>query len=49
MFPVSEFPTVEAAIQDGIERRLHTGLQIYVSLDGSVVSTLRSAKRLPVA
>ena len=37
MFPASEFPTVEAAIQTGIELRLHTGVQIYVSLACSVV------------
>ena len=31
MFPVSDFPAVAAAIQDGIDRQLHTGIQIYVS------------------
>jgi CubicO group peptidase (beta-lactamase class C family) len=37
MFPSAEFPTVADAIQDGIDRQLHTGVQIYVSLRGSVV------------
>jgi len=36
MFPYSEFPSVAAAIQDGIDRRLHTGVQIYVSSNGEV-------------
>lgn len=34
MFPYAEFPSVAAAIQDGIDRRLHTGVQIYVSSNG---------------
>ncbi|MBC7966885.1 MAG: beta-lactamase family protein [Fuerstia sp.] len=37
MFPWNELPSVESAIQDGIDRRLHTGVQIYVSLDSAVV------------
>ncbi|MCA9012626.1 MAG: beta-lactamase family protein [Planctomycetaceae bacterium] len=37
MFPTAEFPTVAAAIQDGIDRQLHTGVQIYVSLGNSIV------------
>ncbi len=37
MFPSTELPATASAIQDGIDRRLHTGLQIYVSLDGSTV------------
>ena len=36
-FPHAEFPSVAVAIQDGIDRRLHTGVQIYVSSDGEVV------------
>ncbi len=36
MFPYSEFPSIAAAIQDGIDRRLHTGLQMYVSSNGEV-------------
>jgi CubicO group peptidase (beta-lactamase class C family) len=34
MFPVTQFPSVAAAIHDGIARRWHTGVQIYVSLEG---------------
>ncbi len=34
MFPYAEFPSVAAAIQDGIDRRLHAGVQIYVSTNG---------------
>ena len=34
MFPIAEFPSVAAAIQDGIDRQLHTGVQIYVSING---------------
>lgn len=34
MFPVSDFPAVASAIQDGINRQLHTGIQIYVSRNG---------------
>ena len=34
MFPYAEFPSVAAAIQDGINRRSHTGVQIYVSSNG---------------
>ena len=41
MFPRTELPSVAAAIQDGIDRRLHTGLQIYISLDS--VSVVDSA------
>jgi CubicO group peptidase (beta-lactamase class C family) len=37
MFPHAEFPSVAVAIQDGIDRRLHTGVQIYVSSNGKVV------------
>ena len=36
MFPYPEFPSVAAAIQDGTDRRLHTGVQIYVSSNGEV-------------
>ena len=40
MFSSTEFPLIASAIQDGIVRRLHTGLQIYVSLDcASVVDS----------
>lgn len=31
---VSGYPRVSAVIQDGIQRGLHTGLQLYVSIDG---------------
>jgi CubicO group peptidase (beta-lactamase class C family) len=34
MFPVSDFPAVASAIQDGINRQLHSGIQIYVSRNG---------------
>ena len=37
MFSWTELPSVASAIQDGIDRRLHTGVQIYVSLDSAVV------------
>lgn len=37
MFAWTELPAVAAGIQEGIDRRLHTGVQIYVSLDGKVV------------
>ncbi len=37
MFPWTELPAVVSGIQDGIDRRLHTGLQLYVSLDSAVV------------
>ena len=36
MFPYSEFRSVAVAIQDGIDRRLHTGVQVYVSSNGKV-------------
>ncbi len=32
--PVSDFPKTAAAVQHGIERRQHTGVQIYVSVAG---------------
>ena len=31
----TDFPRTRAAIESGTDRRLHTGVQIYVSLDGS--------------
>lgn len=34
---VSEFPTVQQAIQNGINRNLHTCVQIFVSVDGEIV------------
>lgn len=37
MFPSNEFPSVAAAIQEGISRGLHTGVQIYVSLNSRTV------------
>lgn len=37
MFPYSEFPSVASAIHEGIDRRLHTGVQIFVSLNGAGV------------
>ncbi len=37
MFSSTEFPLITSAIQDGIDRQLHTGVQIYVSLDSAVV------------
>ena len=37
MFPVTQFPSVAAAIHHGIERRWHTGVQIYASLSGTPV------------
>ena len=37
MFPSTEFPSVAGAIQDGIDRRFHTGIQIYASLNGSTI------------
>lgn len=37
MFPVSDFPFIAAAIEAGITRRLHTGVQIYVSYRGVAV------------
>ena len=37
MFPSNEFPSVAAAIQEGISRGLHTGVQIYVSLTSQPV------------
>ena len=45
MFPRTELPSVAAAIQDGIDRRLHTGLQIYISLDS--VSVVVSGRLKP--
>ena len=47
MFPSAEFPTVADAIQDGIDRQLHTGVQIYVSLRGSVVLDSAIGKAAP--
>lgn len=37
MFPSAEFPSVAAAIQEGISRGLHSGVQIYVSRDSRAV------------
>jgi CubicO group peptidase (beta-lactamase class C family) len=37
MFPSAEFPSVAAAIQEGISRGLHTGVQIYVSLNSQPI------------
>ena len=37
MFPSTVFPSVAGAIQDGINRQLHTGMQIYASLNGSIM------------
>ena len=37
MFPYAEFPSVAAAVQDGIDRRLHTGVQLYASVNGQAV------------
>ncbi|MEJ7592229.1 MAG: serine hydrolase domain-containing protein [Planctomycetaceae bacterium] len=37
MLPWTELPSVAVVIQEGIDRRLHTGLQIYVSLRNVVV------------
>lgn len=37
MFPFAAFPSVASALQDGIDRRLHTGVQIYVSLNDDIV------------
>lgn len=34
MFPERDFPHTAAAIREGIDRGLHTGIQIYVSHDG---------------
>lgn len=34
---LSDFPSVNSAIRQGIERGLHTGVQIYVSVDGQPV------------
>lgn len=34
MFAVSDFPHIAAAIQDGIDRQLHTSVQIYISRNG---------------
>lgn len=31
MFPFADFPFLAAAIQDGIQRQLHTGIQVYIS------------------
>jgi CubicO group peptidase (beta-lactamase class C family) len=36
-FPASRFPALTSAIQDGIQRGLHTGVQIYVSLNRTAV------------
>ena len=53
MFSSTEFPLIASAIQDGIDRQLHTGVQIYVSLDSAVVVAaphgLRSLLRVPVS
>lgn len=35
--PLDNFPGIQAAIQEGIDRRLHTGVQIYVSVAGETV------------
>ncbi len=37
MFPSSEFPATATAIQEGIDRSLHTGVQIYASVNGVTV------------
>ena len=37
MFSSTGFPLIASAIQDGIDRQLHTGVQIYVSLESAVV------------
>lgn len=37
MFPSAKFPSVAAAIQEGISRGLHTGVQVYVSLNSRAV------------
>ena len=37
MISWTELPSVASGIQDGIDRQLHTGVQIYVSLDSVVV------------
>lgn len=34
---LSNFPPLLAAVQDGIDRRMHTGVQIYASLNGEVI------------
>lgn len=37
MFPVHAFPATAAAIQDGVSRKLHTGVQIYISRNCAVL------------
>lgn len=47
MFPAVDFPTVAAAIQDGIGRQLHTGVQIYVSRNSVAVLDSASGEAAP--
>lgn len=47
MFPSSTFPILAAAIQYGIDRRLHTGIQVYVSVDGATVLDSALGKSAP--
>lgn len=37
MFPIADFPAAAAAVEDGIKRSLHTGVQFYVSRNCSPV------------
>ena len=47
LFPFSEFPATATAIQEGIDRKLHTGVQIYIARNGTTVLDLAMGEAAP--